>query len=1109
MNRIFFLACSVLIAPLCAENQPLWLRYPSISPDGKNVVFAYKGDLFLVSSSGGSAKQLTTHPAYDSYPIWSPNSQQIAFSSARNGAMDIYTLPISGGTPTRLTYFTGFAVPNAYTPDGKHILYNENITPAQNYGEFPKWGQVYSVPVEGGRSKQFMSFPAYNVDFNQSGDQIIYHDMKGYENEWRKDHTSSVCRDIWHHNLKTGKFTNLSKKQVEDRQPVFSPDENKLYFLSERFGDFNICEMNLAQPEQIKQITHFENHPVRFLTSSDEGRLCFSFDGEIYTMRPNEAPQKLNISIIADDTEATAIERTHRSGASEIAVSPSGKEFAFILRGDVFVANAQFGTSKRITNTAALERDVHFSPDGRSLVYSSHRSGQWNLYTTRIKNKLEKSFAYANELVEEALVVGASACFQAQYSPTGKEIAFLRNRTEIVVIDVASKRSRVVLPAHFNYSYSDGDQSFEWSPNGEWILAKFFEQGGWQHTDIALVKADGSGEKYNLTSSGYADANPRWVMNGKAIIWSSDRQGMRSHGSWGAQRDVYALFLTDESYREFNMSKEERALYQLERNESPPQEKKSAPAAEAITPLANAIIGMMRKAKPKTATEAVPKVKPAKKAPVGLDIDLDGFEERTMRLTIHSSQLGDAILTRDGKKLYYLAAFEKGFNLWVHNFEDKSTRMLSKVETDGSLELSSDGRTLYLLTRDRIMTIDPNNGSTRPLSYVAEFEHKPKAERAGLFYYVWQQINDRFYDKEFKNIDWAYFKKSYERFLPHINNNYDFSDLLSEMLGELNTSHTGAMFRERATRAATASLGAFYDESYEKDGLKIAEIIERGPLSEARRIKAGMIIKAIDNNTIKAGKDYFALLQGKANKRVRLHIYDPEKKESFNTYVKPIAHGAQNALLYKRWVEQRKEMVEKLSDGQLGYIHVAQMNSPSFRKAYSEVLGRYRNSKAIVIDTRFNGGGWLHEDLAHLFNGKEYAQFVPRGQYIGSDPITQWTKPSIVIMSEGNYSNAHGFPWLYKELNIGKLVGAPVPGTMTAVWWDRMMNGVTFGLPQVGMIDRQGRYLENLQLEPDIEVYNHPSDALQGKDAQLEAAVQSLLQNLAEDKTEPFSAMRR
>ena len=199
-------------------------------------------------------------------------------------------------------------------------------------------------------------------------------------------------------------------------------------------------------------------------------------------------------------------------------------------------------------------------------------------------------------------------------------------------------------------------------------------------------------------------------------------------------------------------------------------------------------------------------------------------------------------------------------------------------------------------------------------------------------------------------------------------------------------------------------------------------------------------------------------MEGKANKRTLLTVYDPKSKKEWEEYIKPISYGTQNDLLYLRWVKQRQHIVDSLSKGQLGYIHVAGMNSPSFRKAYSDILGRYRNRKAIIVDTRYNGGGWLHEDLIHLLGGKQFASFVPRGQFIGIDPFAQWTKPSAVLISEGNYSNAHGFPWAYKELGIGKLIGMPVPGTMTAVWWETMINGVVFGIPQVGMKDNQGPY---------------------------------------------------
>ena len=254
---------------------------------------------------------------------------------------------------------------------------------------------------------------------------------------------------------------------------------------------------------------------------------------------------------------------------------------------------------------------------------------------------------------------------------------------------------------------------------------------------------------------------------------------------------------------------------------------------------------------------------------------------------------------------------------------------------------------------------------------------------------------------------------------------------------------------------------------------------------------------AIASAEIKKGQDYFQILEGLSGKRVMLTIYDPSTKKEWEEYVKPTTYGNQNGLLYNRWVKQRQEMVEKLSNGKIGYVHVKSMDSPSFRKVYSEILGKYRNKEAIIVDTRYNGGGWLHEDLLHLLSGKKYAEFVPRGQFIGEDPFTQWNKPSAVLVSESNYSNAHGFPWAYKELGLGKVIGMPVPGTMTAVWWETLMDpSLVFGIPQVGMKDNQGRILENMQLEPDIKVTNDPASAMKGRDLQLEAAVESLMKEI-------------
>ncbi|MEG2277970.1 MAG: S41 family peptidase, partial [Odoribacter sp.] len=475
------------------------------------------------------------------------------------------------------------------------------------------------------------------------------------------------------------------------------------------------------------------------------------------------------------------------------------------------------------------------------------------------------------------------------------------------------------------------------------------------------------------------------------------------------------------------------------------------------------------------------------------------LEDRIVRLTFNWSRLGDAVLTNDASKLYYLSAFEGGYDLWVRDFKNGSTRILSKINRGGgALQMDKEGKNLYLLSGGQISKIDLNSGQLKGMDYKADFELKKPEERAYLFDHVWQQVADKFYDPSIHNINWAFYKNEYARFLPYINNNYDFAEMLGEMLGELNASHTGASYRGGGSPTQTANFGAFMDEQYEGNGLKIKEILDKGPLNFSNsKIKNGDVILKINNQTIEKGKDYFHLLENLEGERVMLTMYDPTTKKEWDEYVKPISSGKQNELLYERWITQRKEMVEKLSNGKIGYVHIKSMDSPSFRKVYAELLGRYRNKEAIVVDTRYNGGGWLHEDLLHLLSGKKYAEFVPRGQFIGEDPFTQWNKPSAVIISESNYSNAHGFPWAYKELKLGKLVGMPVPGTMTAVWWENLMDpSLVFGIPQVGMKDNQGRILENMQLEPDIQVTNDPENALKGRDLQLEAAVESLMKEI-------------
>ena len=759
-----------------------------------------------------------------------------------------------------------------------------------------------------------------------------------------------------------------------------------------------------------------------------------------------------------------------RSGASEMSVSPNGKEVAFIVRGEVFVTSVDYGTTKRITNTPEQERSVSFSPDGKKLLYASERKGSWNLYQTKVVRDIETNFANSTLLEEEVVIESTPEAFQAKYSPDGKEVAFLEERTTLKVINLKSKKVRTILDGKWNYSYSDGDQHYDWSPDGKWFLVNFYP-----HTlfmaDVALVDAQGNKTMKNLTESGYSDNSAKWSLKGEAMIWFTDKRGYRSHGSWGSQNDVYAQFFTQEAYDNFRLSKEEREVKEEIEKEA---EKKKG-----------------KKNKKEKADK-----KDKKKE--DLKFDYNGLEDRQICLTINPSKLSDAILTPDGKKLFYLSKFDGGYDLWVNDLVENSTKKVLDLKGGGgAMQFDKEAKNLFLMSGNSIIKVDVSNNKRKDISYNAEMYLDKAAEREYMFEHVWRQMMKKFYDPKLHGVDWEFYKKEYQRFLPHITNNYDFAEMLSEILGEMNASHTGAGYRGSSKNGdKTAKLGAFFDWNYKGYGLRIAEVLEKGPLNKAdSKIKIGVIIEKIDGVSLSKDKSHYPLLNHKSGKQVLLSLYNPATKKRWDEIVKPIS--STSGLLYERWVKKCQKECDKLSNGRIGYVHVKGMNSDSFREIYSEMLGKYGTREAIIVDTRFNGGGWLHDDLITLLSGKEYAKFSPRDQLIGSDPMSKWKKPSAVLINEGNYSDACAFPYAYQYLKLGKLVGMPVPGTMTAVWWETLQDkSIYFGIPQVGIKDMKGDYIENQQIEPDIRVENQLEMVTEGKDQQLQKAVEHLLETL-------------
>ncbi len=817
---------------------------------------------------------------------------------------------------------------------------------------------------------------------------------------------------------------------------------------------------------------------MRHLSAASNGTLAFSWDGDIYTMRPGSEPQKLAVEIIADQYDGDRVKYFTDRGATTMAVSPSGNELAFVIRGDVYVTDAKYKTTKRITDTPAQERYVSFSKDGRTLVYDSDRDGYWQLFTATIKNPDEKQFAYATEIVEEPLYKCATAAQQPVYSPDGNKIAFLEDRTEIRVIDPKTKKVNTALDGKYNYSYTDGDVSFSWSPDSKWLLADYIGIGGWNNTDIALVKADGT-EVIDLTESGYSDGNAKWVLGGKAITYHTGKYGMKSQGSWGNQGDILMMALDGEAWDNFNATEEEIALMEKAEKEKKEKEEKAKEGDKKD------------KKKGKKDDKKDDKSK-------DLTFDLANRKHRMARLTGSSAFVGDYFMNPKGTKFYYVArATEGGYNLMERDLKKGDTKVLIKG-VSGGIETDAKGENIFLITGSGLKKIDLAKGSTENIEFEAPYDRKPSLEREYIFDHMVRQVNDKFYDKNIHGIDWTGYGEHYRQFLPYINNNEDFSILMSEILGELNASHTGSGHSAGGASLQTAELGAFFDPAYEGDGLKVTEVLPRGPLAARKvNVKPGDIIMSVDGKKIEAGKDYYPLLEGKAGKKTRLEIKRTDGKTDF-AEIKPMQKWYLSDHLYKRWVEHNQAVVDSLSGGKIGYVHVEGMDGSSYQTVYDQLLGKYRNCDAVIVDTRFNGGGWLHNDIALLLGGKEYVRFMPRGKYIGSEPFSQWTKPSVMLVNESNYSDAHGTPFVYQTLGIGDVVGAPIPGTMTAVWWETQIDpSLYFGIPQVTSVDMQGNVLENHQLNPDVLIYNNPADELSGNDAQLAGAVKHLLSKTA------------
>ena len=1083
MKKIITLATAMTTVAMVGAS-PLWMRYNVISPDGAKIAFSYQGDIYVVPAKGGEAEKIVATDAYEYQPVWSPDSKNLAFATNTNGSFDVYNVSLDGGNPVRLTTNSANEVPLAFEKDGKSVLFNAGIGHPVESAQFPTgWKkELYKVGLEGGRPEMIFGETAMNLALSPDGSVIYYEKATGGENNWRKHHVSSVARNIWSYDTKTKEHKQLTTNVGEDRNPVIGPD-GKIYFLSERdLKSFNVFSANPADMEKVTAVTENTPHPVRFLSVADDGTISYGYMGEIYTKKPGEKAKKVVVEM-RSEIDPDSLKTIPVRGQWEYDMTPDGSQIIFASRGDVFAVTDKYPTTKQVTETPAAERGISIDKDGRKIVFASERSGKWALYTAELAREGEVNFANATTINEKPLFKNEDVeRFAPQFSPDGKQIAFIQDRTKLMVLDLKTKKVRQITDGSMNYRNSDYGFDYSWSPDGKWFVTTVISNTRDPYSDIAIVSASGDGKYHLITQSAYIDGSPRWALDGNAITYISNRFGMRSHASWGSQDDVFIAYLNQETYDKFRLSEEE---YELKKAEEKRLKELEAEKED-------------KKKDDKKKEED--KEKDEKQ---DIEIDLDKLQDRIVRLTPMSSNLGSAVLSKDGETLFFTSSFEGKADLWSLNIRERSSKILAKGVGSVTLMLDKDGKYLYAFGSSS-KKIDTKTGRVEPLSMGSTMILDLAGEREYMFNHVFSQQKKRFYRTDYHGVDLDKLREDYQPFLPYINNNYDFAEMLSEILGELNVSHTGSGYRPSAGVDAerTANLGLIFDEEYKGDGLLIDEVVEYSPFdTNYSKVEKGYIVEKIDGVEIKEGEDYYPLLKNKAGKKVLVTIKNPQTKEEWEEVVKPISAGALNELLYKRWVKSRQEETERLSGGRLGYVHIRSMGDESYREVYSDILGRYNHCDGIVIDTRFNGGGRLHEDIEILFSGDKYLEQTVRGTRVSDMPSRRYNKPSIMLVAEANYSNAHGTPWVYRHKGIGSIVGMPVPGTMTSVNWETLQDpSLYFGIPVVGYKTEDGQYLENLQLEPDFKVENDINSVISGQDKQLEVAVDELLKQIDAEK---------
>ncbi len=1068
---------------------------PSLSPDGKQLAFAWDGDLWLASPGGGRATRITHHESEESSPVFSPDGKSLAFASRREGGVwQVFVMPVAGGTPRQVTFHSEGATPLGWYPDGKSLLLH-GVRDQVPYNGYKAPLRFLRVRVDERLPEELLFDDAgASGSLSPDGTKLLF--TREDHEPYRLGYRGSQSGQVWVYDLTARTFRCVLKGETGYRSPLWRPDGRAIYCLDASEGAYNLVECDLASGK-VRPLTHGRSDNIHLpALSADGSTLVFRRAFDLFRIDPRKPGAPSRIALFNDSDRVR--ERTVRrflKAASAVEFSPDGLEVFFASGGDLWCMDTTLAEPRPVASGASEESCPRLAPDGKSLFFLRDHGDACDIF--RAERADPARYWWENDAFTLSPVTTDRAIKSSlRLSPDGKRLAYVRDRGDLVVCATDGSDPRVL-------ASGTTEPQFDWSPDSRWIV--FAAEDADFNRDIHLVPADGASAPVNVSRHPDNDFLPAFSPDGRCLAWLRQRSESaadlafvwlsREHG------DLSARDRKIEEARE-KMSKERPAP-----KVAKPKETASRDAKPPAAPTAG------NEAKPGDADKADKADEPAKAPDVR--IDFPDMHRRVRTLTVPLAEDCDRLVwSSDSKKVGFLGTLDGKPGLIGVPVADASPKpeMLAAAKLREARALPKNKGFTGRLAGTPATFADK---ALTEHKFEARQEFDGRARRRAAFLFCWRLMRDKFYDPAMNNLDWNAVRSRYEEHAANAVDTLTFDRVVNMMLGELNASHLGyrsektdAWIPPQEWKVETAHLGVLFDPAHTGPGLRIRKVITDGPADRARsRLAPGEILLSVDGVAVSPGFDLTRVLNGPMQRDIALRVKGADGAER-SLSLRPASYADIRKLLRADYLRDNAAKVASLSGGKLAYLHIAGMDWASFRDFEHGLYAEGAGKDGLVIDVRDNGGGFTTDHLLTILCQPTHAFTVARGGAPGyphdRHVYAAWRKPVVVLCNQNSFSNAEVFSHAIRTLGRGKVVGVRTAGGVISTGSARVFDLGNIRLPFRGWYCvATGADYELNGATPDITVWTAPGDFAAGRDPQLEKAVEVLLKDVATAKPLP------